>query len=50
VIVANEHRAGFELAPRRATVASQTIQEPQAFPIEAAEGLLLQTPSHHSPE
>jgi hypothetical protein len=39
VIVANEHRAGFELAPGRAAVACQTLQEPQAFPIEAAEGL-----------
>jgi hypothetical protein len=27
VIVANEHRAGFELAPGRAAVARQTLQE-----------------------
>jgi hypothetical protein len=48
VIVANEHRAGFELAPGRAAVACQTVQEPQALPIEAAKGLLLQAASHHS--
>src|SRR5438045_3139155 len=41
VIVANEHRAGFELAPGRAAMACQTVQESQAFPIKAAEGLLL---------
>src|SRR6516225_9952302 len=42
VIVAKEHRAGFELAPGRAAVARQTLQERQAFPIKAAKGLLLQ--------
>jgi hypothetical protein len=31
-------------------VACQTVQEPQAFPIEAAESLLLQAASHHSPQ
>src|SRR5262249_17385081 len=50
VIVAKEHRAGFELAPGRAAVARQTLQERQAFPIKAAKGLLLQAPGHHSPE
>jgi hypothetical protein len=48
LIIANERRAGFELAPGRAAVACQTLQEPQTFPIEAAEGLLLQAASHHS--
>src|SRR5439155_14694921 len=33
-IVANQHRAGLELAPGGAAVARQTVQEPQAFPIE----------------
>src|SRR5205807_3290721 len=50
VIVANEHRAGFELAPGRAAMACQTVQESQAFPIKAAEGLLLQAASHRSPQ
>src|SRR5438128_7780480 len=50
LIVANEHRAGFEPAPGRAAVARQTVQEGQAFPIEPAEGLLLQTASDHSPQ
>jgi hypothetical protein len=31
-------------------VARQTVQESQAFPIKAAEGLLLQAASHHSPQ
>jgi len=50
LIIANEHRAGFELTPGRAAVACQTVQEPQAFPIKAAEGLLLQAASQHSPQ
>jgi hypothetical protein len=50
LIVANEHRAGFELTPGRTTVARQTLQEPQAFPIEAAKGPLLQAASDHSPQ
>src|SRR2546430_3320520 len=50
VTVANEHRAGFELAPWRAAMACRTVQESQAFPIKAAEGLLLQAASHHSPQ
>src|SRR5436189_381513 len=50
VIVANEHRAGFELAPGRAAAARQTLQEGQAVPIKPAKGLLLQTPSDHSPQ
>jgi hypothetical protein len=45
VIFANEHRAGFEPAPGRAAVAWQPVQEPQAFLIKAAKGLLLQVPS-----
>jgi hypothetical protein len=49
LIVANEHRAGFELAAGRAAVARQTLQERQAFPIKAAKGLLLHAPGHHSP-
>jgi hypothetical protein len=50
VIVANEHRAGFELAPGQAAVARQAIQEREAFPIQAAKGLFLQAPSDHSPQ
>jgi hypothetical protein len=50
VILANEHRAGFELAPGRAAMARQAVQEPQAFPIKAAKGLFLQAPSDHSPQ
>jgi hypothetical protein len=50
LIIANEHRAGFEPAPGRAAVARQTLQEGQAFPIKAAKGLLLQAPSDHSPQ
>src|SRR5271165_4096122 len=50
LIVANQHRAGLELAPGRAAVARQAVQERQAFAIEAAEGLLLQAPSNHSPQ
>jgi hypothetical protein len=30
--------------------ARQTVQEPAAFPIEAAKGLLLQAASQHSPQ
>src|SRR5229473_1841790 len=50
LIVANQHRAGFEVAPRRAAVARQTVQKRQAFTIEAAEGLLLNAPADHSPQ
>jgi hypothetical protein len=50
VIVANEHRAGFEPAPGRATVARQAVQEAQAFPVKAAKGPLLQAPGDHSPQ
>src|SRR5438874_13103289 len=50
LIIAKEHRAGFEPAPGRAAVTCQTVQERQAFPIEPAEGLLLQTASDHSPQ
>src|SRR6266403_3891889 len=38
LIVAHQHRAGLELTPARAAVARQTVQEPQAFPIETAKG------------
>src|SRR6516165_8923740 len=48
LIVAHQHRAGLEPAPRRTAVARQTLQEPQAFPIKAAKGPLLQAPSNHS--
>src|SRR5260370_14061223 len=50
VIVANEHRAGLEAARWRAAVPRQPVQEPQAFPIKPAKGLLLQTISDHSPQ
>jgi hypothetical protein len=38
VIVANEHRAGFEPAAGRAGAARQTLQQAQAFTIKAAKG------------
>src|SRR4029453_18724627 len=44
LIVANEHRAGFERAPGRAAMARQTVQELQAVPIKAAKGLFLHAP------
>ena len=50
LIVAHQHRAGLEPAARRTTVARQTVQEPQAFPIKAAKGPLLQPPRNHSPQ
>ena len=50
LIVANEHRARFEVAPGRAVVARQTLQEAQAFPIKPAKGLLLQAPGDRSPQ
>src|SRR6516225_8145691 len=50
LIIANEHRAGLEAAPWRATVPRQPVQEPQAFPIEPAKGPLLQAISDHSPQ
>src|SRR6516162_6109664 len=50
LIVANEHRAGLEAAPWRAAVPRQPVQEPQAFPIKPAKGLLLQAISDHSPQ
>src|SRR5262249_34489078 len=50
LIVANQHCAGFELTPGRAAMARQTVQELQALPIKAAEGLLLQAPGDHSPQ
>src|SRR5258708_18141330 len=34
LIIANEHRSGLEMAPGRAAVARQTLQETQAFPIK----------------
>jgi hypothetical protein len=46
-----DSRSGnIELAPARAAVVRQTLQEGQAFPIKAAKGLLLQAPSDHSPQ
>jgi hypothetical protein len=50
VIVANEHRAGFEPAAGRAGAARQTLQQAQAFTIKAANGLFLQAPGQHSPQ
>jgi hypothetical protein len=49
LIVAHQHCAGLELAPGRAAVACQTVQEAAAFPIEAAKGPFLQAASNHSP-
>jgi hypothetical protein len=48
VILANEHRAGFELAPGQAAAPRQAVQEREAFPIEPAKSLFLQAPSDHS--
>jgi hypothetical protein len=50
LIIANEHRAELELTPGRAAVTRQSVQEPQAFPIKPAKGLLLQATSNHSPQ
>src|SRR6266481_3592764 len=50
LVVANQHRAGFDPASGRAAMARQTVQERQAFPIKAAKGLLLQAPGNHSPQ
>src|SRR5437588_8032336 len=50
LIVAHQHCAGLELAPWRAAVACQTVQEAAAFPIEAAKGPFLQAASNHSPQ
>src|SRR6516162_1417822 len=50
VIVANEHRAGLEAAPWRAAASRQSVQEPQAFSVKTAKGLLLQAISDHSPQ
>src|SRR2546430_11280826 len=51
VIVANEHRAGVELAPGRAALACQNVPESQAFPVNASEGLLFDaaSPNSHPP-
>src|SRR3974377_756380 len=50
MIVAHQDRPGLEPAARRTAVARQTVQEPQAFPIKAAKGPLLQPPRNHSPQ
>jgi hypothetical protein len=50
LIVANEHRAGLEVAPARGGVPGKALQQAQAFPIKAAECPLLQPESKHSPE
>src|SRR5262244_3548548 len=50
LIVANEHRAGLEAAPWRAAVPRQPVQDPQAFSVKTAKGLLLQAISDHSPQ
>ena len=50
LIVANEHCAGLEAAPRRDGVPGKAVQQAQAFPIKAAEGPLLQPEGNHSPE
>src|SRR5204862_924710 len=47
LIIAKKDRAGFEPAPGRAAVTRQAVQEPQAFSIKPAEGLLLQAASNH---
>src|SRR5262249_51223289 len=50
LIVANEHRAGVELAPGRAALARQTLQDSQAGPVKAAEALSLPAPGDHPPQ
>jgi hypothetical protein len=50
LIVANEHRAWLKVPPGQDGVPGKAVQQPEAFPIKAAEGTLLQAESKHSPE
>jgi hypothetical protein len=45
LIFTHQHRAGFELAPGRATPTRQGIEESQALAIETAKGLFLEPPA-----
>jgi hypothetical protein len=38
LIIANEHRAGLEVAPGQDGMPGKAVQQPEAFPIKAAEG------------
>src|SRR4029077_19150799 len=48
LIVANEHRARLEVAPRRDGVPGKAVQQAQALPVKAAEGPLLAKSNHSS--
>ena len=49
-MLANQHRAGFELSTARATLAREAVKESQTVVIKTAEGPLLQTPGDHATE
>src|SRR6202521_5383718 len=48
LILANQHRAGFELATGRAVVSREAVQERQAVAIKTPEGPLLDLPGDHA--
>src|SRR5437763_1470050 len=50
LILAKEHRAGFELATAGAAVPREAVQEQQAVAIKPAEGPRLDVPRDHAPE
>ncbi len=45
VMLANQHRAGFEVPTCRTVVSGEAVQGRQAFAIEAAKGLLPDDPT-----
>jgi hypothetical protein len=50
LVLANQNRAGFELATARAALAREAVEERQTDSIKTAEGPLLQTPGDHATE
>ena len=44
-MLANQHRAGFEVPTCRTVVSGEAVQGRQAFAIEAAKGLLPDDPT-----
>ena len=48
LILANEHDPGFELAPWRALMSREALQEPQAVAIKATKSALLQARGKHA--
>ena len=48
LVLANQHRAGFELSTARAALAREAVKESQTVVIKTAEGPLLQTPGDHA--